>query len=925
MDNPLISQPNSLRVATAPPLIADVYYFQVQYRYRTNCYQFGNHSRISLGMTNAAVGVTKHKQIPKDEFHGNNRYCPVNADVIKLCSNGQLKDALDVLHAMVQKGISVRSDTYISLLQECATTGALVEGKEIHAQMLVNDTELNVSSYTKLINMYLTCRSFVLARQVFDKIPERNLSLWNTMIGAHARDRQYEEALALFSQMLMEGVKPDSYIITSVLPACANIGDVGQGKKVHACAIRNGVDSNVFVGNCLVDMYAKCGSIENARRVFDKICDRNVVSWNAIITAYAKKGFGDDALKLFHEMKLAGFKPDVVSWTAVIAGFSQNGHWIDSLEHFRQMQLAGEKSNPITIASVLPACANLATLRYGKEIHDYTIRSGFISVVFVGNAVIDMYAKCGNVKDACLVFDKMFQRDVISWNAMIAGYAKNNYCKEALTLFHKMQLAGIKPNAITWNAIIAGFSHTGNGHEALKHFHWMQEAGVKSDVVTWTAMIAGFVQNGHGDEALKLFHQLKLSGIKPDLVLWTAMIAGYAQNGYCDEALKLFRQMQLEGVKPDCVCITNILPACAQLALLQQGKEVHNYMIRNGFEFDVSGENALIDMYAKCGSIHDAHQVFDKMPLIDLVSWNAMIVGYAMHGLGKNSLALFSQMQEAGIKPDHITFTGVLSACCHAGLVDEGRQYFDSMDRDYQITPNLQHYACMVDLLGRAGCLDEAHNVVNKMPFVPDAYVLGSLLGSCRIHCNIDLGEHVAQRLFEVEPENAANYVLLSNMYAAAGRWDDVAKVRKLMKARGVKKIPGCSWTEVKNKVHVFLVGDKSHPKMKQIRMVLDNLMGQIKEAGYKPETNSVLHNMEEEEEKEKSLCGHSEKLAIAFGLISSCPGTPIRIIKNLRVCSDCHTATKFISKTVSREITVRDASRFHHFKDGVCSCQDYW
>jgi pentatricopeptide repeat protein len=295
-----------------------------------------------------------------------------------------------------------------------------------------------------------------------------------------------------------------------------------------------------------------------------------------------------------------------------------------------------------------------------------------------------------------------------------------------------------------------------------------------------------------------------------------------------------------------------------------------------------------------------------------------------MHGQGDEALALFSQMQKAGLKPDAISFIAVLSACSHAGLVDEGREYFNRMSQDYCITPKVEHYSCMADLLGRAGHLGEAVELIDNMPLKPSIQAWGTLLSACRINGNVELAEYLAERIFDIDPENEAYHVLLSNIYAAAGRWDDVTKLRAMMKDSGLKKTPGCSLIQVRNRVYSFLVGDRSHPQSEKIYEMLENLSRQMKEAGYVPDTNVVLHNVEEEV-KEDMLSCHSEKLAIAFGLINISPVAPIRIIKNLRVCGDCHSATKFISKIVKREIVVRDANRFHHFKDGLCSCGDYW
>nr|ABK26521.1 unknown [Picea sitchensis] len=370
--------------------------------------------------------------------------------------------------------------------------------------------------------------------------------------------------------------------------------------------------------------------------------------------------------------------------------------------------------------------------------------------------------------------------------------------------------------------------------------------------------------------------------------------------------------------------MAGILRACASVAALEQGKQVHADIIKIGFELDVSVSNGLVDMYGKCGRIEDAQEVFSKLLEPDVASWNAMISGLAQHGCGKEAVLLFEQMLQTGVKPNQITFVVVLSGCSHAGLVDEGRNYFDSMTRDHGISPKAEHYSCMVDLFGRAGCLDEALNFINQMPVEPNASVWGSLLGACRVHGNIELAERAVEQLIELTPENPGTYVLLSNIYAAAGRWDDAGKVRKMMKDRSVKKEPGCSWIEVQNKVHPFIVGDSSHPQIEEIYETLETLTLQMKAAGYIPNTNFVLHDVEEEQ-KEWILGHHSEKLAIAFGIISTPPGTTIRVVKNLRVCGDCHTATKFISRIVSREIVLRDTHRFHHFKDGQCSCGDYW
>eukprot|EP01018_Ginkgo_biloba_P002829 Gb_14728 [translate_table: standard] len=607
----------------------------------------------------------------------------------------------------------------------------------------------------------------------------------------------------------------DSSTYDCLLQVCIKKKALSEGKLIHNHMNGRGFRPDINLQNTLVHMYAKCGSLVDCRRVFDEMRARNVFSWTVMIAAYVRHGFTEEALALFHEMKQTGIQP-----------------------------------NQFTFASVLPACANLESLEQGMKIHEDIISSRCDSDVFVYTALINMYGKCGSIEKARDVFDKMPQRNAVSWTAMLTGYT----------------------------------------------------------------------QSGRVDEALKLFQNMP----ERNVVSWTAMIAGYVQNGQPAEALTLFRLMQLAGVKPNRNTFASVIPACAKLAALEQGMEIHDDITRSGFQSDVFVESALVDMYAKCGSIEKARDLFDKMHRRNAVSWTAMIGGYAMHGCGKEALRLFQQMQHSGINPDQITLLCVLSACCHAGLVEEGRQCFDCMSRYYHITPAMEHYVCIVDLLGRAGRLEEAQDFINKMPIKPDATVWRCLLGACRIHNNIELAECVAKRLIELDPKNAAPYVLLSNIYAAAGRWDDTENVWKMMKDRRVKKTPGCSWIEVNKQVHSFLVGDRSHPQTEKIYEKLENLSIQMKTVGYVPDMRFVLSDVEEEQ-KERILCHHSEKLAIAFGLINTSPGTTIRITKNLRVCGDCHSATKFISKVVEREILVRDAFRYHHFKDGQCSCGDYW
>ncbi|CAK9193903.1 unnamed protein product [Sphagnum jensenii] len=538
----------------------------------------------------------------------------------------------------------------------------------------------------------------------------------------------------------------------------------------------------------------------------------------------------------------------IFSWNMKLAKYVKDGQPEKAMQLFQQMQQEGMSPDTFTFVQVINACAGLGALENGRLVHDQLIQSGCESNIFLGNSLVDMYAKCGSIEDAWRVFNKMPSRDVVTWTAMILG-------------------------------------HCGSMEDAWRVFNKMPSR----NVVTWTAMISGHVNCGQGQKALELF-----------------------------------RQMQQEGVRPDSVTFVGVLNACASVVALEEGKCVHQQIVECGWDSDVFVANSLIDMYAKCGSMEDAWSVFNKMPSRDVVTWTTILGGCAMHGHGKEALKHFEQMREEGVQPNDITFICLLSACSHSGLVDEGMHCYASMVTDYMISAKLEHYTCMVDLLGRAGRLQEAKNMVMAVPCKPHVAAWMALLGACRIRGNVEMAERVAKRILEMEPNNAAVYVLLSNIYAAAGNRLLCENVERRRKENGVKKQQGRTWIEVNNEVHTFVVGDQDHPQMTEIHAELQRLSGLMHDAGYMPCTKFVLHDVEEEEQV-LHLCHHSEKLAIAFGLINTAPGTPLRIRKNLRVCEDCHTSIKFISKIVGRAIMVRDANRFHHFEDGVCSCMDYW
>ncbi|OVA09723.1 Pentatricopeptide repeat [Macleaya cordata] len=631
-----------------------------------------------------------------------------------------------------------------------------------------------------------------------------------------------------------------------------------------------------------------------------------------LITQYVSLGSISHAYSLFSSCQTS----DVFLWNVMIRCFAENGNYDRSILLYRQMRDIGIHPDNFTFPFVLKACGYLRDFELGREIHRDEIEFGYELDVFVCNSLITMYGKCERVEISRQVFDGMSERSLVSWSAMIGAYAQNGYYKEGLSLFQQMLGERIRPNRV---AVLNVIPCIGRETEANEICTVIVENRLDLDQAVQNATMLMYSRCGRIDIARKIFEKIP----NKDLVSWSSMIEAYAQADLPMEALDLFKQVKLLNIQLDFVTVLSVVRACSNLASLRQARFVHGFTIRSSFQHALVLETALIDLYVKCGSLEYARKVFDRMRKRNLISWSTMISGYGMHGHGREALGLFDQMK-GSMKPDHITFVSVLSACSHAGLTAEGWNCFNSMARDFGVTPRSEHYACMVDLLGRAGRLNEAREFINNMPIKPESGVWGALLGACRIHLNVELAEFAAKSLFELDAENPGRYVLLSNIYSSSGKRKEADRIRALMKRRGVRKAAGHTIIEVKNKVYKFVVGDRSNPQTELIYIELERLMERIRGEGYVPDTNFVLHDVEEEM-KEKMLYLHSEKLAIVFGLLNSGPESVIRIKKNLRVCGDCHTATKFISKVTGREIVVRDAHRFHHFKGGTCSCGDYW
>ncbi|CAN6583655.1 unnamed protein product [Malus baccata var. baccata] len=552
---------------------------------------------------------------------------------------------------------------------------------------------------------------------------------------------------------------------------------------------------------------------------------------------------------------------------------------------------SGLQNNPLVLTKFAATASDLKAIDYAS------------SFLFSGDADTHLY-------------------DSFLFNTVIRAYAQTSHEKHKALCFYNVMVQGsVLPNKFTYPFVLKACAGIGDLNLGKSVHGSVVKFGFDADVHVCNTMVHMYCCCGGGIEfARKVFDEMP----KLDSVSWSAMIGGYVRVGWSTDSVELFREMQMAGVKPDEITMVSVLSACTDLGALELGKWVESYIEKEGIHKSVELCNALIDMFAKCGNVDKALKLFRNMSGRTIVSWTSVIDGLAMHGCGMEAITLFEEMIGTGVAPDDVAFLGLLSACSHSGLVEKGKRYFSSMVEKFQIVPKIEHYGCMVDMFCRAGHVKEASEFIQMMPIEPNPIVMRTLISACHAHGELKLGESITKQLIRSEPMQESNYVLLSNIYAKMNHWDKKTKIREAMDKKGMKKIPGSTMIELDHEIYEFVAGDKSHRQSKEIYEMVEEMGRKMKKAGYVPTTSEVLLDINEED-KEDALNRHSEKLAIAFALLNMPPGTPIRIVKNLRVCNDCHSATKFISKVYNREIVVRDRNRFHHFKDGMCSCRDFW
>ncbi|KAJ3671892.1 hypothetical protein LUZ60_007971 [Juncus effusus] len=713
------------------------------------------------------------------------------------------------------------------------------------------------------------------------------------------RTLDLEEAL----NSLKEGNQFDSTTYVPPLEHCIATNSLSNAEILLSHILKTGAIKDGYIAVTLVNTFMKCGSPTHAQKLFDKISERSIVMWTALISGYVRNSDPQSAIQKFIDLLEADFRPVIYSFWAVLS-----------------------------------ACSDLCNLKFGEQIHTQIIKFGGELEIEVSGSLSTMYSKCGNLKSAIKVFEKLPKRDVSSWTSIISACGDNYEPFLGLRLFIDMLHDGIWPNEVTLSSVsslLCSIEYLKVG--PTRQFHaFCVKFGCGSMAHTRNSIMYMYLKCGQIEDAIKLFENM----VRVNLVTVNAMIAGLNRRmgnlnddllvfSSGTEALRIFRNLNRSLTRPDMFTFSSIISVCANLLALEEGTQIHAQMVKSGVLNDVVTTSSLLNMYGKCGNVFEARKVFDEMPFRDRtsVSYTSMISCYTQNGKFKEAIELFEEMISNDITPNLVTFIGVLSACSSAQLVDKAEHYFKMMKEEYKIQPVTGHYACMVDMFARLGKIEEAFAFINKEDFAPSEVIWSMLVASCRSQGNMDLAFYAAEKLLQVKPEMAETYKLLFNMYKLSGKWQDANRVRKLMSTYKIPIIKDRSWITTKGKVHYFWGHGRYHPQNVEINEMLDNLIEKAKELGYVPYSNNE-GSEGEDEEKEKGYSElvkyHSEKVAVSFGLMSVPKGVAIRVYKNISMCKDCHSFLKIISDLMDREIVVKDSRRLHVFKDGHCLCGDF-
>ncbi|KDP24314.1 hypothetical protein JCGZ_25610 [Jatropha curcas] len=723
-----------------------------------------------------------------------------NSMISGYLQNSEYLKSIDFFLDMGRSGVGFDLTTFAVILKVCAVLEEILVGIQVHGLILRMGFDNDVVTGSSLLDMYAKCKRLDDSLQVFSEIPEKNSVSWSAMIAGCVQNSQYVEGLQFFIKMQKAGVGVSQSTYASVFRSCAGISALELGSQLHGHAVKgSNFRADIIVGTATLDMYAKCGSMADAQKLFNWLPKHSLQCYNAIMVGYARNGQGFEALELFRLLLKSGL------------GFDE-----------------------ISLSGAFSACATIKGGLEGPQLHSLAVKANLRSNICVANAILDMYGKCGDLGGAVGVFDEMEIRDAVSWNAIIAAYEQNGKEEETFSFFASMLHFGLEPDEFTYGSILKVCASQQTLSTGMEIHNRIIKSGMGFNSFVGGALVDMYCKCGMMEEAQKIHKRTE----QQTMVSWNAIISGFSLLKQSEDAHSFFSKMLEMGMKPDNFTYATILDTCANLATIGLGKQIHAQIIKLRLHADVYISSTLVDMYSKCGSMQDSRLVFEKARNRDFVTWNAMICGYAQHGLADEVLKTFENMQLENVKPNHATFISVLRACAHMGLVDKGLHYFDAMLSHYGLDPQLEHYSCMVDIIGRSGRVAEALKLIQEMPFEADAVVWRTLLSICKIHGNVEIAEKAANSILQLDPQDSSAYILISNIYADAGMWGKVSEMRKIMRYSKVKKEPGCSWIELKDELHAFLVGDEAHPRCEELYEILDVLINEMKRDGYLPDAD---------------------------------------------------------------------------------------
>ncbi|GMH26675.1 hypothetical protein Nepgr_028518 [Nepenthes gracilis] len=714
--------------------------------------------------------------------------------------NSDHQKSIDIFLQMDKLGVFFDHTTLAVVLKSCSSLEDHSTGVQIHGLAVKMGFIHDMVTGCSLVDMYAKCKNMNESLWFFNEMLEKNWICWSAVIAGFVQNDQFVDGLHLFKEMQRQVVGVSQSTYASVFRLCAGLSARRLGCQLHGHAIKTDFGSDAIVGTAALDMYAKCGNLIDAQKLFNMLPRRNLQSYNALMVGYAQSGRGFEALK------------------------------ICQLLHRSSLGFDG-----ISLSVAFSAVAVIEGISVGCQLHGLALKNEFWANICVNNAILDMYGKCGALVEAQSLFDEMMRRDAVSWNAIIAAYEQNGKEEEALPLYISMLSSGMEPDEFTYGSVLKASA----GQQASNHGMLIHGSAIKFGMglqpFVGCALVDMYCKCGMMNEAMNLHDRIE----EKDLVSWNAIISGYSVLKQDEEAQEVFSRMLEMGLKADNFTYATILDTCANLATVGLGKQIHAQIIKQEMQSDVFITSTLVDMYSKCGNMEDSRLMFEKSRKRDFVTWNAMLCGYAYHGFGEEALQLFGKMQMENVKPNNASFLAVLRACGHMGLVEEGLNYFYSMP-NYGLAPQLEHHSSMVDILGRSGQVTNALKLIDEMPFEADDVIWRTLLSVCKIYGNVEVAEKAADSLLKLDPYDSSVYILLANIYADAGMWDKASSLRKEMRYNKVKKEPGCSWIELMGEVHTFLAHEKDHPNCEEIYEKLHNLYGEMNFEKYTSDTQFV-------------------------------------------------------------------------------------